>query len=212
MIERDYKIKKEKIKKGGTFNDSPLKVTLGEMRRLYEENPQLAIRGRHFVKELDKYCAEELRKRLGIPVKDKDEYIKFDYSLYGAYKPKTVDVALVSPEAGILALISSKAPVRSINANLDTLCEGLIGDATNIHDKFPTLVFGFLCLLPKEEFSDNPERINFQKMINVLRQITGRKDPKEMSGKYERAALIVVDFKKNPPQISEEIPNKNEES
>jgi hypothetical protein len=65
----------------------------------------------------------------------------------GAYHAN--DVSAVLEDSGPLIVISVKAPVSSVGENAVNRYEEGIGEATNLHTRFPMLVFGFLMILPE---------------------------------------------------------------
>ncbi len=175
------------------------------MHGVYKRDRQKAIRGKYFIELLHKYCCNYLISNYNIP----SEFIKTEYKLYGAYKTKVIDVGVIHPQAGPLIVITVRSQMSSIAKNIDTNFESLIGDATNLHDKYPTLVLAHLLLWPTIGLTKEREKPPFKKIIPLLEQITNRKNITDPTGKYEHIAFLVVDFESAPPKIEDNIPPKN---
>lgn len=186
------------------INREDLTNTLIEMKRLYEEDPQKAVRGRGMIKQLHDFSIREL-KRLGIS--ERKFIIRPEAIIFGTHKPKKVDVAVIHKEAGPLIIISIRSQMSSIDKNFINYYEGIIGDVISLHEKYPDLVVGEIYMLPKETIIRDPDghrRIephDLRKKEKLFRRITNRKDGKDRLDKYEHLAFLAVDFVKKSPEV-----------
>ena len=206
--------------------------TLQKMKEMYEnairegEYTKL-IRSRKLIEILHQFVIVELRKRFP------PQWIFTDKPVYGYPKSKTQDILIQPPQndksnlsIGPVVSVNIRSQLSSIEKNYDTLFERLFAEALNLHNRFPYLVLGYLYLLPKTGYDDKAaknkeinfvERYNLEKYILSFLSITDRKDPSDVPWKYERVALLIVDFEQDPPVImdnmevfvKEELVNEN---
>lgn len=123
--------------------------------------------------------------------------------ILGAYMPKEVDVALVPPNSGPLLAVSCKSQMSSIVKNTINRFEEYVGDATNLHTRFPMLVFGFLMLVPAidETWSGGKPTDGLRRIAALLERSNARLKSDEPPGGYDASALLFVDFKPTPPRV-----------
>ena len=179
---------------------------LKEMKTIYLRNPANAVRSSKFINKLHDYSAYELKKCIKT---SEDIEIKPEAKIYGAHKPKKVDVAVIQKDNGPILGISLKSQMNSIAKNFVDRYENALGDATGLHEKFPFLVLGMLYLLPLKTIGARTvESPNFEKIEKYLSSITEREDWDARTSKYEHFALLIVDFNKNPPKIVTTIPSE----
>ena len=199
-----------------------LQEVFADMKTLFEENPDKAIKSQAFIRKLHDYCIYELKRqglkteisKRGIGKTHKNKItIKDELMVYGSHKPKNVDVGIVHDEAGPLISISIRSQMSSIMKNFPNYYEGHIGDCISTHDKYPALVYGLIYLLPKKIFrkdkegNTRKENYKLQDIENKFEKIANRKDEYDVKHKYEHIALLIVDFEKNPPEIVDFIPH-----
>jgi hypothetical protein len=110
-------------------------------------------------------------------------------------------------------VIGVRSQLSSVAKNFDTLMERTFAETLNLRLRLPNLVMGDVYLLPVVEYDDGlmkQNRVGFkndiikvEKFISTFLAISNRPftrfDPEIY--KYERVALILVDFRKNPPKI-----------
>lgn len=110
-------------------------------------------------------------------------------------------------------VIGVRSQLSSINKNFDTLMERTFAETLNLRLRMPDLVMGDVYLLPVVEYDDTlmkqnvvgwkNEVVSIEKFINTFLAISGRSiqksDPEIY--KYERVALILVDFRESPPKL-----------
>lgn len=123
--------------------------------------------------------------------------------ILGAYMPKEVDVALVPPNTGPLLAVSCKSQMSSIIKNTINRFEEYVGDATNLHTRFPMLVFGFLMLVPAvdETWRAGKPTDGLRRIAALLERANAREKSGEPPGGYDATALLFVDFRTTPPRL-----------
>lgn len=117
-------------------------------------------------------------------------------------------------------VINIRSQLSSIAKNTDTLFERTLAEALNLHKKYPDIVLGEVYLIPTHEYDESTmdderedHRIAFKeghtniaKYISFFKELSERKkDPNDPSKyeacKYERCALLVVDFNRDQPYL-----------
>ncbi len=110
-------------------------------------------------------------------------------------------------------VIGVRSQLSSIAKNFDTLMERSFAETLNLRLRLPNLVMGDVYLIPVVEYDDvlmkrnvvdwKRDVIAVDKFISTFLAISNRSyaksDPEIY--KYERVALVVVDFRQNPPKI-----------
>ena len=194
--------------------------TLKQMKKEYESAIQSGnytglIRSKKLIEKLHEFAIEELKKRVS------PEWIYRDKPIYGYPKTKTQDIMVQPPQnsnknlsVGPLLTINIRSQLSSIEKNYDTLFERLFAEALNLHNRFPYLVLGYIYLLPKTGYDDEAakkkivsfvERYNMEKYIISFLSIANRASPNDVSWKYEKICLLIVDFEKDPPRVIEDM-------
>jgi len=110
-------------------------------------------------------------------------------------------------------IIGIRSQMSSVAKNFDTLMERAFAETLNIRLRLPNTVMGEVYLLPLVEYDDlamvnntiswNRGNIPVEKFINTFVGISGRKGSETENDlyKYERSALILVDFRTSPPKL-----------
>ncbi len=194
--------------------------TLKKMKEMYENAIREGrytelIRSRKLIEMLHQFAIVELKKRFP------SHWIFTDKPVYGYPKSKTQDILIQPPQNGSRNLsigpivsVNVRSQLSSIEKNYDTLFERLFAEALNLHNRFPYLVLGYLYLLPKTGYDDKAaknkeikfvERYNMEKYILSFLSIANRRDPNEVLWKYERVALLIVDFEQDPPIVMDDM-------
>ena len=183
-----------------------LAAALAEVHRAYQSGPT-AVRTGTVISPLHRFCADELR-RAGLP----PEYIHPPrpgtvgprrIRILGGYMPKEIDVCLLPPNSGPLLAISVKSQMSSIVKNTINRFEEYVGDATNLHTRFPMLVLGFLMLVPAnaETFASGKATPGLVRIASLLERANARQRVNEPPGSYEASALVLVDFSGARPAV-----------
>jgi hypothetical protein len=179
------------------------------------------VRSGDFIRHFQEHAEHEL-KQLGIPpaplsvgkggTKKLHFRIRKNEYVLGAYFPKELDVWLDADVNGPLLGISFKSMMSGVAQNVNNRWEELVGDAANIHSRFPMLSLGYVMILPamstKGKKTVRPEPLidpTTQQPTELARQIErkllgirGRQKPVELASVYEEVALAVIDFKAQP--------------
>ncbi len=110
-------------------------------------------------------------------------------------------------------VIGIRSQLSSVAKNFDTLMERAFAETLNLRLRLPNLVMGEVYLLPVQEYDDDYMTYNsvgwkerpvpVEKFIRTFIGISGRgpQPNNEELYKYERSALIFVDFQQSPPKI-----------
>ena len=129
----------------------------------------------------------------------------------GMRKGETDDVGRNISERSLI--IGLRSQLSSVNKNFDTLMERAFAETLNLRLRLPGLVMGEIYLLPTHEYMSSPMKnnrvafnekpVNIEKFVKTFNMISGRTDIEniEEGYKYERSALIVADFRSDPPHI-----------
>lgn len=136
---------------------------------------------------------------------DKDAETRSEQTIIGGLKAKSVDVVVSKPSIGPIIAISLKGTGNAFR-NLTNRMEEAVGDCTNLHLRYPGLVYGFFHLIkanrpgqpgvtPRDVSVLEDESIApvVQRYITTLEGLAGRKLWREDPSAYEAVALIMVE-------------------
>lgn len=177
----------------------------------------LPARARHILDEAQRRVRYRLKGKQYDDVRDQLvgdlERIEHDtrrsrLRVSGGYIDKEIDVCLMAEDTGPLLAISVKSQMSSIAKNAVNRFEEYVGDATNLHARYPLLALGFLLIVPKTEETFHPDGQQTDLLGRIqalLEQATGR-DTTGKPGSYEASALMVVDFDQPVPSIHPTVP------
>lgn len=108
-------------------------------------------------------------------------------------------------------VINVRSQMSSVAKNTDTLFERTFAEPLNLHLIYPNIVLGEVYLIPVYEYDESLAKIkkigfckkstNIEKYISFFDAINNRKNKKDEKYKYERCALLIVDFSKNQPHL-----------
>jgi len=193
------------------INNTLLTKALREAHAKYKSSPT-AVRTGGVIAPLHRFCVEELLTR-GFPEtrlhpKRHENKGPKRVRLLGGYMPKEIDVCLTIPDSGPLLAISVKSQMSSIVKNTINRFEEYVGDATNLHTRFPMLVLGFMMLVPvgKETFAGGKPFDGLRRIAALLERSNARRVVTEPSGSYEVSSLLLVDFESTPPRLMPDYP------
>jgi hypothetical protein len=124
------------------------------------------------------------KKRKGLPLLhfDSDSAGGGEAAVLGGLKTKKVDVVVSRPGIGPVLAISCKGTTAAFR-NLTNRMEELIGDCTNLHISYPTLVLGYLHLL----------RAN-RKIGDILEEVAELEESEEEEKKPTKRTLTANDL------------------
>lgn len=127
-----------------------------------------------------------------------------EMTILGGLKSKAVDVVVAKPGVGPVVAVSVKGTGNAFR-NLTNRMEEAIGDSTNLHITYPSLVYGFLHFLKANEEGKAPLPPNdiavtaageivgsIRRYHDVLLGLTGRRLVRDEISRYEAVALGLV--------------------
>lgn len=108
-------------------------------------------------------------------------------------------------------VINLRSQMSSLKKNADTLFERTFAEPMNLHLIYPEMVIGEVYIIPLVEYDEVPMRHNnivfknaytdITKYISFFSALSGRENPEDDLHRYERCALIIVDFRGETPKI-----------
>ncbi|MDE7264600.1 MAG: hypothetical protein K2N64_08070 [Anaeroplasmataceae bacterium] len=108
-------------------------------------------------------------------------------------------------------VINVRSQVSSLAKNADTLFERTFAEPMNLHLIYPNMVLGDVYLIPVYEYDEalmlknkvgfKSSKTNVLKYISFFSAISNRQSADDDLHKYERCALLVVDFCRTVPKI-----------
>lgn len=120
-------------------------------------------------------------------------------------------------------VVGVRSQLSSIDKNFDTLMERAFAETMNLRLRHPLLVMGEVYMIPVREYDEKAMKnnkikfkekfTNVEKFISIFNGISGRKDHNNIleSYKYEKSALVLVDFSQNPVRIFKNIQELKDE-
>lgn len=106
-------------------------------------------------------------------------------------------------------IVNVRSQLSSLAKNTDTLFERTFAEALNLHMKYPKAVLGDVYLIPVREYDDDSAKRNIvafkkkktkiEQYISFFYSISNRRNTSSDLFKYERCALLVVDFCRETP-------------
>lgn len=108
-------------------------------------------------------------------------------------------------------VINVRSQVSSLTKNADTLFERTFAEPMNLHLIYPQMVLGDVYLIPVHEYDETvmknnqiafkSNKTNVLKYISFFSAISDRASGNDDLHKYERCALLVIDFNRDIPKI-----------
>ncbi|MFW2607690.1 hypothetical protein [Aliarcobacter butzleri] len=110
-------------------------------------------------------------------------------------------------------VVGVRSQLSSIDKNFDTLMERAFAETMNLRLRHPELIMGEVYMIPVREYDERYMKnnqivfkdryTNVEKFISIFNGISGRHNHNDIyeSYKYEKSALILVDFSQNPVRI-----------
>lgn len=180
---------------------------------------ELQARGRQFeIYPVVGASSPELKVSGFIKAKKQDVVVLFDGDVpqrepieNGPLAGETDEVGRRETERSIV--IGVRSQMSSVANNFDTLMERAFAETLNLRLRLPILTMGEVYVLPVVEYDDTPMQnnhiawrrrpVNVAKFIRTFLAITHR-SPENLQHelyKYERSALVLVDFRPAQPRI-----------
>lgn len=107
--------------------------------------------------------------------------------------------------------INVRSQLSSLAKNADTLFERMFAESLNLHETYPKMVLGEVYVIPVNEYDDSAMKenkvafksaqTNLEKYINFFHFLSGRDDITKDKHKYERCALVIIDFNRPKAKV-----------
>lgn len=195
-----------------------LDETLAAMREIFEDDPESAVRSQAFIKTFHKFIADDLRAFLEPKAAKAGIRVVEEAKVFGSFKSKDVDVAVIHPINGPLLLIGVRSQMSSVGKNVLTYYQDIVGEAISLQERFPMCTTGYaylhpLAVTPWEKKSgkwseeEHPDHARFARMYAGIGQRDDRLY-KHQTGSYDHFAYSVVDFASEPIELRDDIVRK----
>jgi hypothetical protein len=194
-----------------------LEEVLAAMYAAHSANPTQAVRSQSFIKSLHGWLAEDLRSRLTDTARKDGVQVIEEATIFGAHKPKDIDVAVVHPHNGPLMIIGVRSQMGSLGNNAATYYQDIVGECISMQDRFPMSTIGYVYLHPlvsrkwkgkgpnKVQVDEHPDHPRWARIYNA---ITGREgsEYRNIRGRYDHFAYLVADFRATPmPVVRDDV-------
>lgn len=182
---------------------------LSEMKRLYIEDPQNAVRSKSMIGCLEKFLKTELENNLNDKGKEKLK-VYHEKKVFHAEKEKNIDISVVHPISGPLITIGVRSQNSSLGKNLYTYYQDIIGECVGVQARYPMSIHCYVYTIPKEIIMPGDvsnEIVNHKKYARLLNTIGGRAKLNDLDYKnslllnktvYDYMSFFVVDYKADP--------------
>lgn len=177
---------------------------LQEMKEIFEIDPEVAVRSQGFIQTFHSFIAEDLRSFLTAKAKRAGVRVVEEAAIFGSYKSKNVDVAVIHPTNGPLIMVGVRSQMSSVGKNILTYYQDIVGEAISLQERFPMCTAGYAYLHPlevkpwlkKNEKWTKAELPNHGRYARLYAAIGQRDDRlyKHMTGSYDQFAYCVADF------------------
>ena len=198
------------------INSVNLTNALADMQQRIAANPVKAVRSQEFIQVLHAWAEGELRSRARKVVTSGKTYpvtVKREATIFGAHKPKNADLTVVEANNGPLIYVGVRSQMSSVQKNLLTYYQDIIGELSGIHKRFPVTVAGYIYLHPVAPIKPGKttEKVPHGQAQRLFSAITGRSGQTyaEVEDVYDHFAYLVVDFVQTPPVVSAAWPDAN---
>jgi hypothetical protein len=179
--------------------------TFKEMKSIYSEGIDAAVRSQRFIKVLHRAIASEIEERLTQTAIREGVKVEAEAKVHGSFKDKDVDIAVIHPVNGPLILCGVRSQMSSIAKNILTYSQDIMGEAVSLQDRFPMSVFGYCYLLPlKPHDTGTLDVVRYSKIFGGM---SSRSEAtyKHERGRYDHFAFACVDFEPDSPKLMEDL-------
>lgn len=190
-------------------------VVLSEMRDIFRADPTHAVRSQEFIKTFHNFIAEDLEAFLLPKAVKAGVKVVQEAKIFGSYKSKDVDVAVIHPFNGPLICVGVRSQMSSVGKNVLTYYQDIAGEAISLQERFPMAAMGYAYLHPlvvtpiqkpdgKWTKAEKPRHSRYARMYAGI----GTRDDrlyKQMTGSYDEFAYAIVDFESDPMKIRDDI-------
>lgn len=189
--------------------------TLLKMKTVFDAAPEAAVRSQNFIQTFHQFIAADLTSHLTPKARTQNISVVQEAKVFGSFKSKDVDVAVIHPTNGPLLLIGVRSQMSSVGKNVLTYYQDIIGEAISLQERFPMCTTGYAYLHPlqvvpwqkkdgKWTGAESPDHSRFARMYAGI----GSRDDrlyKHQLGSYDHFAYSVVDFQAAEPQLRDDI-------
>jgi len=181
-----------------------LDSALNKMLEIFTLDPENAVRSQEFIQTFHNFIADDLRSFLTDRAINAGIKVIEEAKIFGSFKAKDVDVAVVHPINGPLIMIGVRSQMSSIGKNVLTYYQDIIGEAISLQERFPMSVAGYAYLHPyrvipwekkngKMSLAESPNHPRYARLYEAIGQRDDRLY-KHLTGSYDQFAYSVVDF------------------
>lgn len=188
---------------------------LRQMKEIFERDPEAAVRSQEFIQTFHHFIAADLDSYLTPAAKRAGLKVVEEAAIFGSYKSKNVDVAVIHPTNGPLIMVGVRSQMSSVGKNVLTYYQDIVGEAISLQERFPMCVMGYAYLHPFEvrpwqkrngawTLAENPNHQRFARLYAAIGQRDNRLY-KHLTGSYDQFAYAVVDFHADPLAVRDDI-------
>jgi hypothetical protein len=188
---------------------------LESMKETFIRDPEAAVRSQEFIKTFHAFIADDLRSFVTSKAANAGIRVVEEAKVFGSFKSKDVDVAVIHPINGPLILAGVRSQMSSVGKNVLTYYQDIVGEAISLQERFPMCTTGYAYLHPlevkpwlkKDGTWSNAERPNHRRFARMYAGIGGRDDRlyKHLTGSYDQFAYCVADFHSDPIKTRDDI-------
>ena len=125
------------------------KLMLDDMKRLYLNDPENAVRSKKMIGKLENFLKESIEDNL-TDLGRKELLIKNELVLFQAEKEKNVDIALIHPINGPIITIGVRSQMSSVAKNTLTYYQDIEGECVGCNqDTQCQYIVMFICIQKK---------------------------------------------------------------
>lgn len=186
-----------------------------DMKTNFWADPQRAVRSQSFIKMFHRYIAEEFNRRLTKSARRAGVKIVEEAKIFGSFKSKDVDVAVIHPINGPLVLVGVRSQMSSVGKNVLTYYQDIVGECISLQERFPMCTMGYAYVHPlhvspwqsKDGKWSKDESPNHKRFARMYAGIAERDDKlyKHLTGSYDQFSYAVVDFESDPVELRDDI-------
>lgn len=188
---------------------------LANMKIIFERDPEAAVRSQEFIQTFHRFIADDLNEFLTDKAKRAGIRVVEEAAIFGSYKSKNVDVAVIHPTNGPLIMVGVRSQMSSVGKNVLTYYQDIVGEAISLQERFPMCTSGYAYLHPLEvrpwekrngnwTQAENPNHKRYARLYAAIGQRDDRLY-KHMTGSYDQFAYCVADFHADQMVVRDDI-------
>lgn len=195
--------------------DPQLQKSFDDIWKIFSADPEAAVRSQAFIKRFHHYIADHLTARLTPQAVKSGIRVIEEAKIFGSFKSKDVDVAVVHPTNGPMILVGVRSQMSSVGKNVLTYYQDIVGEAISLQERFPMCTTGYAYVHPLEVVPWQKkngswvkrETPNHPRYAKMYAGIASRDDRlyKHLAGSYDQFAYSVVDFQTSPAVLMDDI-------